>query len=164
MIHTYRTSEISWPRYRPLRIAAKGFYYAWCLICGAIVISFVVGFIGLILWLSIFRWPAGAGVAAGIVLVVWAFLHYTQHEECDEIRLNDDGTCEFDYPRGRVVRMHVTEIVSVKELAYDDGSLYYVIRFRDRRSVWPGTMQDFEDFLTRIKAMNPAIEIRRLKS
>jgi hypothetical protein len=62
------------------------------------------------------------------------------------------------------VRAHVAQIAYIEEEVDEDGDLNYYLRFRDRRMLWTEKLGDFEDFLTRIKAMNPAIDIKRHKS
>jgi hypothetical protein len=169
MIHTYRTPEISWPKNRLLRVAAKVLYYSWYAVAGAIAISFGALFVLFVLWLSVsvFHWPMGAVIGAGVVLALWAL---PDTRGVDEIRLNDDGTCEFTCGR-QVVHAYVVQIASVEEKVDSDGPNYYSIRFRHRRRFTANSrrltaagLTDFEDFLTRIKTINPAIEIKRRKA
>ncbi len=171
VIHTYRlpeTSRTPWPKSTLPRIP-RVFGYA--------VIAFFVVVFGILwvpFWLSLFLWDAlTAGVTTKdvVALVVaegfWALLAasfvYDLHTSCAEIRLGDDGTCEFALRR-RVVRVRVAEIASVKERVYENNRVDYEIRFPGRRSLTADPMPDFEDFLTRIETMNPAIEIKRRES
>ena len=63
-----------------------------------------------------------------------------------------------------VHEVQVADIASVKEEVDEDGDRTYHLRFRDRSRLWTGGLADFDDFLTRIEAMNPSIEIKRHKS
>jgi len=126
-----------------------------------VVIVALVG-IGWLLWSRPPDWGGGVFVFGGwlIVLRLAAFWHSTF---CNEIRLEDDGFCEFE-TRRRVVRAHVAEIASIREEVDEDGVEHYYLRFRDRRRLWTCGLTDFDDFLTRIEKMNPSIEIKRQKS
>jgi hypothetical protein len=107
------------------------------------------------------------GWVVGAVFIPWAMFMaflgaYWFRVECKAFRLEDDGTCEFE-TRWRVMRTHVTQIKSVKESVDDEGDRSWDLRFRDRSLLLIGASADFDDFLSRIETMTPAIEIKRKK-
>jgi hypothetical protein len=169
MIHTYglpEQREQPWPRNGLLRIAAKGFVYSTL---AFFAVVFGILWIPGVLWITLHGTVTGGDVFGAVAGVgIWLFAVFTMlmglYTECEEIRLGDDGTCEFE-TRRRIVRAQVAEIASVKERFDDEADAYWFqIRLRGRRSLTTYAMPDIEDFLTRIKAMNPAIDIKRRKS
>jgi hypothetical protein len=127
--------------------------------------AFVVTVFILILWLFWSRppdWGGGVFVFVGWLFVA-ALAAYWRSTYCDEIRLGDDGFCEFETRRG-VVRAHVAEIASIREEVDEDGDRNYYLRFRNRSRLWACGLADFDDFLIRIETMNPSAEINRHKS
>jgi hypothetical protein len=100
------------------------------------------------------------GIAFGLFvgsLLAWAF--YTHfRRECFEIRLGDDGMCEFVTGRG-VIRLHVHEITAVKYRKDDEGGESYSVRYRGGRIGLRSSIADLRDFLTRLQALNPAIDL-----
>ena len=96
-------------------------------------------------------------------LITVAYAAYWRSTYCNEIRLGEDGFCEFE-TRRRVVRAHVAEIASIREEIDEDGDGNYYLRLRDRSRLWTCGLADFDDFLTRIETMNPSTEINRHKS
>jgi hypothetical protein len=161
MIHTYgRTRRSSWSESGLLRTLAKIAMYAPAAFFVTLLVLVLVGIVWL-LWSRPSDWGSGVFVLGGwlIGLRLAVYWHST---ECKEIRLGDDGICEFE-TRRRVVRTHVAQIASVKEEVDEDGDRNYFLWFRDRGRLWTCGLADFEDFLTRIEAMNPSIEIKRHK-
>lgn len=105
----------------------------------------------------------GGPFALGLVLVYLSY-RYQQSHGCREIRLSDDGTCELNTPR-RSIRMHVSEIRSVRySPAGDDSSESYTIHYRDGSLDIDKEMTGFADFLTRLKALNPALDLSSFPS
>ena len=99
------------------------------------------------------------GAPLVLVLVYLAFKRQG-YEECREIRLDDGGTCELETASGRVIRIHVNEITSVRySRDSDSDSESYTIRYQCRELHVTERMTDFLDFLTRLKALNPAVEM-----
>ena len=95
------------------------------------------------------------GAPLVLVLVYLAFKRQG-YEECREIRLDDGGTCELETASGRVIRIHVNEITSVRySRDSDSDSESYTIRYQGRELYVTERMTDFLDFLTRLKALNP---------
>jgi hypothetical protein len=78
---------------------------------------------------------------------------------CREIRLGDEGVCEFKM-RWRVLRSHVAQITSIEEQVDEDGDRSYHMRLRDGTKLWTYGLTDFEDFLTRIERMSPTTQIK----
>jgi hypothetical protein len=100
------------------------------------------------------------GLPLALLLVV-VYLSHRSHQQggCCEIRLSDDGTCELDTPR-RSIRVHVSEIRTVRySPETDDSSESYTIHYRDGSLHVAKGMTDFADFLTRLKALNPALDL-----
>ena len=81
------------------------------------------------------------------------------HGKCSAIRLSDDGTCELETKR-RVIRLHVNQIRSVRfSPAGDESSESYSIRYEGGKLHVDKRMADFADFLSRLKALNPAVDL-----
>jgi hypothetical protein len=153
MVHTYGER---WPENALLRALAR---IAETLFAGffavAMIFAVAAAFAGL-------PFVQALLLSAGIAF----FLYLTGHRlstYCKEIRLRDDGLCEFETRRG-IVRAHVAQITSVQESIDEDGDANYEVRFRDRGKLWTSELSEFEDFLRRVEAMNPAIAIKRDKS
>jgi hypothetical protein len=104
-----------------------------------------------------------------VVFIAWCGLvvvplgAYWLRTYCREIRLNDNGVCEF-HMRWRVVRCHVGEIGSIEESVDEDGDASWHLRLRDNTKLWTWGFMDFEDFLTRIERMSPTTEMKRHRS
>ncbi len=90
---------------------------------------------------------------------IWFFGYLWHHyRSCAEIRLSDEGMCELETGR-RVIRLHVSQIQAVKYHAGDDDE-YYTIHYRnDGKLTVSHRMTDFRDFLARLKAGNPAVDL-----
>jgi len=75
------------------------------------------------------------------------------------VRLDDDGTCELETV-DHVTRIHVNEIRAVEcRRDSENGAETYVIRYRDGKGELGGHTTDFADFLGRLKALNPAVDV-----
>jgi hypothetical protein len=86
------------------------------------------------------------------------YRHHT-YGRCSEIRLGDDGTCDLETKR-RVIRLHANEILSVQyRPETDEGSEYYDIHYRGGKLQVTKEMSGFNDFLTRLKTLNPAVDL-----
>ena len=77
---------------------------------------------------------------------------YGAFDVCHELRLGDDGWCEFRSLRRRRC-LHASEINSVK---LDEDTID--VRYRDGKLQLLET-DDFADFLARLKRLNPAVEV-----
>jgi hypothetical protein len=79
--------------------------------------------------------------------------------ECVEVRLDDDGTCELETV-DHVTRIHVSDIRAV-EYRRDSESRTekYVIRYRSGKAELGARTTDFVEFLRRLKALNPAVDV-----
>ena len=103
-------------------------------------------------------------VAAGGFTVLALFGMYNQHRReqygtCGEIRLDDDGTCELE-TKGRVIRINVGEIQSVEYWRDSDGEReHYTINYRGGKLRVAEQMTGFYEFLTRLKTLNPAVNL-----
>jgi hypothetical protein len=111
------------------------------------------------LWSRPNDWGVALFVFGGMPFAL-ALVAYWLSTYCREIRLTEDGFCEFDTMR-RVVRTNVAEIASVHEEVDEDGDRHYYLRFHDRGRLWTCGLADFDDFLTRVQTMNPSIEMKR---
>ena len=88
------------------------------------------------------------------------FVYRSQYYgRCSEIRLSDDGTCELETKR-RVIRLHVNQIWSVQFSPEGDESREsYTIRYEGGKLHVDKRMNDFPDLLTRLKGLNPAVDL-----
>jgi hypothetical protein len=111
-----------------------------------------------------FGWsPAGSTpflVFLGLVLIFGVGGYRRErYSNCGEIRLDDDGTCEFE-TKGRVTRLHVSEIKSVKYWRDSESEReHYTISYQGRNLAVSERMTDFLDFLTHLKTLNPAVDL-----
>jgi len=87
-------------------------------------------------------------------LVAWGYTR--SREDCFEIRLSDDGTCEF-VTGERVIRFHVAEISAV-EYENDEGESY-TVRYSGGHIGMRTSIADFRGFLTQLGALNPAVDL-----
>ncbi len=102
----------------------------------------------------------GEGAAALTLFFGLGYISYRWHRYgmCGEIRLGDDGTCEFETKR-RVIRLHVNEIRSVAYSAADEGVAVYRIHYHGGYLPVTDGMTGFSDFLARLKTLNPAVDL-----
>jgi hypothetical protein len=77
---------------------------------------------------------------------------------CGEIRLGDDGTCELETKR-RVIRLHVNQIKAVKYENDSDRRAAYYIVYHGGSVPLDSTMTGLADFLSRLKTLNPAVDL-----
>jgi hypothetical protein len=97
----------------------------------------------------------------GIALAVVCLL-YKRHYDvaCREVRLDADGTCEFE-TRRRLIRLHVNEIQSVKYRCGDESDWEsYTVRFPTGKIELNDRMSNVLEFLARLERMNPAVQFR----
>lgn len=105
---------------------------------------------------------APVAFVAGVALLFGysAFFRLKRYQGCREIRLDDGGTCELETTDGRVIRLHVNEIRSVKySRDSDSNSESYTIHYQGGKLDVAEPMTNFLDFLTRLKALNPAVDL-----
>jgi hypothetical protein len=106
----------------------------------------------------------GAAVSAafitGMVLISGYVAYRHEHySSCGEIRLSDDGMCELETKR-QVIRLHVNEIRSVEYWRDpEDNSESYTIRFLGGKLGVSERMTNFQDFVTRLKTLHPAVDL-----
>jgi hypothetical protein len=104
-----------------------------------------------------------------VVFIAWGGLvmvplgAYWLRTYCREIRLSDNGVCEFEM-RWRVVRCHVGQIASIEESVDEDGDVSWHLRLRDNTKLWTSGLMDIEGFLSRIERMSPTTEVKRQRS
>lgn len=100
------------------------------------------------------------GAACGLFIVLVYFGYRRQvYGICGEIRLGDDGTCELEAKR-RVIRLHVHDLRSVRySPETDEDSESYTIHYRSGKLHVGPRMTGFADFLTRLKTLNPAVDL-----
>jgi hypothetical protein len=150
VIHTYRDSEALGRRF--FGPAYLGFLL--------LVLIFLFG--PFAFGWSRFTWGGAAPFVAfiGLLFVHQYFVYRQQYYgRCGEIRLSDDGTCELEAER-RVIRLHVNEIRSVKySRDSEDGRVSYTINYQGGTLHVAERMTGFRDFLTRLKALTPALDL-----
>ena len=101
---------------------------------------------------------------AAAVVGGYVFFRREQEGNCGEIRLSDDGTCELETKR-RVTRLHVGEIRSVRYWRDSESEHeHYTIYYRDGKVDVTRRMNGFLDFLTRLKTLNPAVDLSSFPS
>jgi hypothetical protein len=130
-------------------------------------IKFLVGFvivsIGLLLVVTGgWRDLGGAAFllvpALAVVCLIYFFNPIYRGRSCREIRLSEDGTCEFETNRRGVIRLHVNEIQAVTGRRGEDWE-WYTIRYPSGKITVNDRMAGFDDFLRRLKALNPAVDV-----
>ena len=102
----------------------------------------------------------GAAVLTCLAIAITRHL-YRKHyyRTCTEIRLSDDGLCEFE-TRRRVIRLHANQVKSVKYRSDDDDDAEsYTIRWEGGRVEATDKMIGFRDFLVRLRRLNPSIDL-----
>jgi hypothetical protein len=106
-----------------------------------------------------------SGVTISAVLIAAALILHravARHQrdvKCIEVRLDDDGTCELETV-DHVTRIHVSEIRAVEyRRDSENDAEKYVIRYRNGKAELGGHTTDFADFLGRLKALNPAVDV-----
>jgi hypothetical protein len=146
-IHTYRDSEAF--REAPLLVSR---FLAGSLLF--VILSFDVVNHRLTWFSALVSAFCAAAVAGGYV-----FYRRERDGNCGEIRLSDDGTCELETKR-RVTRLHVGEIRSVRYTRDSESEReHYTIYYRDGNAEVTQRMNGFLDFLTRLKTLNPAVDL-----
>ena len=155
MIHTYRDPQVL--RSRFLGSPHLRSFVFFCLI--------TVGFFALTGFRVTRDGATFLGGPFALMLVAVYIVHRNQqYRGCGEIRLSDDETCELDTPR-RSIRVHVSEIRSVRySPETDDSNESYTIHYRDGSLHVHRGMTGFADFLTRLKALNPALDLSSFPS
>ncbi len=89
----------------------------------------------------------------------YAWYRHEHYRTCSEIRLSDDGTCELETKR-RLIGLHVNEIRSVQlSPESDDRDESYSVRYQGGKLAVNKEMAAFADFLTRLKTLNPAVDL-----
>jgi hypothetical protein len=155
MIHTYREPERSLPNSKPLRLLVYAMPSTLIIVIWMTVV--IVTDLG-----HGVTWAIAKDAAWGLgfsLIVAWYLYRHRFYYRCKEIRLSDDGTCELE-AESRLVRLHVRQIRSVERL-YDEGTTAYTIRFEGGKTEIEDAdgWADFEDFLTRLKVLNPGVEL-----
>ena len=152
MIHVYRDPTAREVRFRAL----FGLFLFFLIFLALILLPLASGE-------DRFAWDTAAPVAmvAGLVLLLgYAVYRRERYQGCREIRLDDHAICELETTDGRVIRLHVNEIRSVQySRDSESDSESYTIRYQGGKLVVAERMTDFLDFLTRLKALNPAVDL-----
>jgi len=152
VIHTYRDADVFRTGYWDGAIPSV---LSFCLLVLFLFGPLAAG------WFP-FNWTLAAAAAAFTVLAVAAgYNQYRrkQYGNCGEIRLDDDGTCELETKR-QVIRIHASEIQSVKYWRDSESDReHYTIHYRGGKLHVAERMTGFRDFLTRLKTLNPAVNL-----
>ena len=147
MIHTYRDSTI---------LDRKALQF----VLFPLVVFLVIAALAASALVHGVTWAERGEGALGLTLFFgFGYVSYRRHRygTCGEIRLSDDGTCELETNR-RVIRIHVNEVRSVAYSASGEGESYKIHYDGGYLPVTTG-MTGFADFLARLKALNPAVDL-----
>jgi hypothetical protein len=158
VIHTYRDAKA-------LRRRSRGSTVLQFLgFGGAVVLLFFGPFA---LGWSLFTWTEAekfGGLTALALVLMYAAHRRELYRACGEIRLDDDGTCELETKR-RVIRIHASEIRSVRySRDREDESEDYTIYYDGGKLEVCERMTGFLDFLTRLAALNPTVDLTSFPS
>lgn len=152
MIHTYRDADVFRTGYWNGAIPSV---LSFCLLVLIVFGPLAAG------WFP-FNWIFAVAAGAFTVLVLIGMYNQRRREQygnCGEIRLDDDGTCELETKR-RVIRIHASEIQSVKYWRDSESEReHYTIHYRGGKLHVAERMTGFRDFLTRLKTLNPAVNL-----
>ncbi len=150
MIHTYRDPYLHGTERSPARTLFAA---------GAFVLLVTLLFLGLAR--TGFTWAERAQLLGAVALTcgLAALLssRYSQRV-CSEIRLDDDGTCEFATRRG-VIALHVRQITAVEYDNDGDSRCEYRVRYRGGKIAVEAGMSAFTDFLARLSTLNPTVDL-----
>lgn len=151
MTHTYRDD-----RFLASRVADLGGYVlVLALIASLIPWAIIDGLDHGFTWGDALIAACWTGVALAVAVAMYR--HY--YRRCGEIRLSDDGTCELETKRG-LVRLHTNDIRSVKYRRDSESDREsYTIRYRGGTLKVSDRMTGFADFLARLRALNPAVDL-----
>jgi hypothetical protein len=152
VIHTYQDADVLRNRFWDHPVVD--------LLCFGVISLFMVG---------LFAFTGGsftlqvAGPFFGFMGLLFAAAYagqrHLQSATCGAIRLDDDGTCEFQTKR-RLIRLHVGEIRCVKYWRDpEDGGASFTIHHRNGKLLVTEEMTGFLDFLTRLATLNPAVDL-----
>jgi hypothetical protein len=149
VIHAYRDSSVITGSFLESPFL-RSFVLFWLLVVGLVVIT------GMPFTRDLAEFFGGP---FALLLVAVYFAHRVlQQHSCREIRLGDDGTCELE--TRRVTRLHVGEIRSVRYTRDPESKREdYTIKYRDGSLQVGEEMTGFADFLTRLRALNPALDL-----
>jgi hypothetical protein len=146
VIHTYRD-----PADSRSRVGVAPLVFALFLLSAPILALFR----GSVSWAEV----VPASMLSAIALLWFFASRRTEQLGCREIRLSDDGSCELE-TKQRVIRLHASQIRCVEyQRDSETGREHYTIRFGPDKVGVAGSMPDFLDFVTRLKTLNPAVDM-----
>jgi hypothetical protein len=103
-----------------------------------------------------------AFVAFLVLSVLWSWPVYeTLFRCCYEIRVGDDATCQLRSPLRRT-RLQAQEIISLYPGWVVNDECHTVLRYRGGRRFIVQPVEGFSDFLKRLRALNPNVDVQRL--
>jgi hypothetical protein len=137
------------------------------LLAAARLVAFAAVVGGPVAWV-VWAWHKGLGdavVAVVVSLLIWRAAYRSHyHRTCREIRLSEDGRCELHAER-RVVHLGAGQITSLRDGTGDeDAGYHYLILFEGGKMKLHGDWPDFEDFVARVVAMNPYVDLTRMRT
>jgi len=104
-------------------------------------------------------------LATVAVAALWMWPIYTDlFRRAYELRLSETGNLEFDAPL-RTLRLGAHELLSIRRAKWTiNDQAYLVIRHRTGKFwlAWP--VHDFDDFLGRLRWLNPTVDVERPES
>ena len=156
MVHTYRDPNVRGRE--PTRSRALFEASAFVLLVALLILG---------LGKTDFAWGERAQILVAVALTggVAALLGWRYSQRvCSEIRLDDDAeTCEFETRRG-MIALHVRQITAVQYSNDGDSRCEYRVRYQGGTIPVEDGMSAFTDFLARLSALNPAIDLRSVPS
>ena len=132
--------------------------WVWFLILAGLAVRALVGTLGDRSWGYVV--PALIWVLLAVVVARCSHVR-RYYQTCLEIRLGDDGVCEF-VTRRRTIRLHARQIRAVKYCYDDEGNrTSYMIRCDLGKLFVSSRVDGFGDFVLRLSQVNPAVDVSR---
>ena len=153
MIHTYRDPSVDGAPSRGRALAEAG---AFVLLVGLLLLGLArTEFTSSERAQLLFLVALTAGIAA---VLSWRY----RQRVCREIRLDDDAeTCDFETMRG-MIALHVQQITAVQYDDDGDSRCEYCICYEGGSIPVERGMAAFDDFLTRLTALNSSVDLSSL--
>jgi hypothetical protein len=118
----------------------------------------------IVVLLSAVTHPLWASLVLSALIAFVQYITYRNLYEaaCTEIRLSDEGICELQAKR-RMIRLDATQVRSVNYTPESDQTNeHYTLSYQGGNLRVGRRMTGFPDFLARLKALNPALDLTSL--